>query len=71
MSPSDILTTLKKDLPGAIVVCPLRSGDIRVVFKDTKTKDWAIAAVLENGQGIAILRQEFPLEVMAVPLAYV
>jgi hypothetical protein len=62
----DILQDLKRDLPGAVGVRPLRSGDIRVVFKDVKARDQALC------QGDAgesrVLRQDFPAEVAAVPL---
>jgi len=65
-APSAILQELKKDFPGAVGVRPLRSGDIRVIFKDTKAKDHAIG--IGKGGGAKVLRQDFPVEVPAVPL---
>ena len=53
------------DLPGAVGVRPLRSGDIRVVLKDTSTKEHAIN---KGSMGTArVLRQDFPVEVLEVP----
>jgi hypothetical protein len=64
---SDILKDLKKSLSGAVGVRPLRSGDIRIVFKDTKSRD---SALHQGPVGdTRILRQDFPIEVSAVPLA--
>ena len=65
-SPSDILQDLKRDLLEAVGVRPLRSGDIRVVFKDTKTRDHAL---LQGATGdTRVLCQDFLAEVSAVPL---
>jgi hypothetical protein len=63
---SAILQDLKRDLPGAVGVRPLRSGDIRVIFKDTKTRDQALIQV-DTGES-HVLRQDFPAEVAAVAL---
>ena len=44
----------------------LRSGDIRVVLKDTKAKEQALAkGSISNAR---VLRQEFPVEIASVPL---
>ena len=53
----EILKEVRMDLPGAVGVRPLRSGDIRVVLKDLKEKENAI----KNGNlgGARILRQDF------------
>ena len=62
----DILGDIKKDLPRAVGVRPLRSGDIRVVLKDTSAKE---RAVLKGSVGSArVLRQDYPVEVSGVPL---
>ena len=43
MTLSDILKDLKNDLPGVVGVRPLRSGDVRVIFKDIKMKEYALS----------------------------
>jgi hypothetical protein len=37
--PQEILKDLKKEIPGVVGIRPLRSGDIRVVLRDTKAKE--------------------------------
>lgn len=62
----EILKEIRTDLPGAVGVRPLRSGDIRVVLKDLKEKEHAVK---KGSVGSArILRQDFPVEVSGVPL---
>jgi hypothetical protein len=62
----EILKEIRTDLPGAVGVRPLRSGDVRVVLKDSKDKEYA---VMKGRVGSArILRQDFPVEVSGVPL---
>jgi hypothetical protein len=68
-APSAILQDLKKDFPGAVGVRPLRSGDVRVIFKDTKAKEQAVGSGVIGGK--RVLRQDFPVEVPAVPLDHV
>ena len=38
----EILKEVRMELPGAVGIRPLRSGDIRVVLKDTKVKEHAV-----------------------------
>jgi len=65
--PQEILRELKKEIPGAVGIRPLRSGDIRVVLKDTKAKEQAIS-MGEVGD-VRILRQDYPVEVAGVSLS--
>ena len=55
---------IQKDITGVVGVHPLCSGDIRVVLKDNKAKERALA------QGKAgdsrVLRQDFPVELIGV-----
>ena len=62
----EILKEVRKELPGAVGVRPLRSGNVGVVLKDLKEKEHA----MKKGDvaGARILRQEFPVEVTGVPL---
>jgi hypothetical protein len=64
--PQEILKDLKKEIPGVMGIRPLRSGDIRVVLRDTKAKEQAMG-IGKVGEA-RILRQDYPVEVAGVPL---
>jgi hypothetical protein len=64
--PQEILRDLKADIPGAVGVRPLRSGDIRVVLRDTKAKEQAMRK--GSAGDVQVLRQDYPVEVAGVPL---
>ena len=65
--PQEILRELKKEIPGAVGIRPLRSGDIRVVLRDTKAKEQTMS--MGKVGDARILRQDYPVEVAGVPLS--
>jgi hypothetical protein len=63
----EILTAVRAVIKGAYAVKPLRSGDIEVMVPDQTAKDHALnQATIE---GVKILRQDYPVEISAVPLS--
>src|SRR5450756_1142120 len=63
----ELLKSARTAIRGAYAVKILRSGDVEVMVKDQADKDRALnQPILE---GIKILRQDYPVEIAAVPLS--
>jgi len=65
-SPQEILNTMKPAVAGACAIKPLRSGDFEVLMRDQKAKDAALNQ--SQPEGMKILRQDYPVEILGVPL---
>jgi hypothetical protein len=66
-TPQEILKNAKTVIKGAYAVKLLRSGDVEVLVKDQADKDRALNQ--PPIEGIKILRQDYPVEIAAVPLS--
>lgn len=70
-SETEVLTEIRKEVHDAVAVRHLRSGDIRVTLRDQQAKERAVRAGDRLGEriGIKVLREDYPVEVSAVPLS--
>jgi hypothetical protein len=66
-SASELLEVVKPTIRGAYAIRQLRSGDVDVMVVDQAAKDQAINQ--QETEGFKILRQDYPIEVQAVPLS--
>ena len=65
-TPADLLEEVKPVLQGAYAVRQLRSGDVEVMVPDRKAKDQALNQ--QETEGCKVLRHDYPVEVLGVPL---
>jgi hypothetical protein len=63
----EILTAVRTVIRGAYAIKPMRSGDIEVLVPDQAAKDHALNQA--SIDGVKILRQDYPVEIPAVPLS--
>jgi hypothetical protein len=65
-SPPELLEAVKPAIQGAYAVRQLRSGDVEVMVTDQQAKDRALNQ--KETVGCKVLRQDYPVEVLGVPL---
>ena len=66
VEPEQLLTLIKAHIPKAVAVRVLHSSNIEVMFPNQQAKDQTITQ--RNTPGCKILRQDYPVEVIGVPL---
>ena len=64
--PEQLLTSIRTHIPKAVAVKVLHSGDVEVVLPNQQAKDQAITQ--GDTPEYKILRQDYPVEVIGVPL---
>ena len=65
--PEQILTSIKAHIPKAVAVRVLQSGDVEVTLPNQQAKDQVITQ--GDTPECKILRQDYPVKVMGVPLS--